>query len=40
MQKAASHAEAQTTMRSDRGRGSLDRHVTYVFATFLAGGSP
>jgi len=24
-------------MRYDRGRGSLDRHATYIVATFLAG---
>ncbi len=36
VQEAASHADPRTTMRYDRGRGSLDRHATYVVATFLA----
>jgi integrase/recombinase XerD len=27
------------TMRYDRARVSLDRHATYIVATFLAGGS-
>ena len=35
--EAASHADPRTTMRYDRGRGSLDRHATYIVATFLAG---
>ncbi len=39
VQEAASHADPRTTMRYDRGRGSLDRHATYVVATFLAGAS-
>ena len=26
-------------MRYDRGRGSLDRHATYIVSTFLAGAS-
>jgi site-specific recombinase XerD len=39
VKEAASHADPRTTMRYDRGRGSLDRHATYVFATFLAGAS-
>lgn len=37
VQEAASHADPRTTMRYDRGRGSLDRHATYVVAAFLAG---
>ena len=37
VQEAASHADPRTTMRYDRGRGSLDRHATYIVATFLAG---
>ena len=39
VQEAASHADPRTTMRYDRGRGSLDRHATYIVATFLAGAS-
>jgi integrase len=30
VQEAASHADPRTTMRYDRGRGSLDRHATYI----------
>ncbi len=37
VQEAASHAEPRTTMRYDRARVSLDRHATYIVATFLAG---
>jgi integrase len=37
VQEAASHADPRTTMRSDRGRASLDRHATYVVAAYLAG---
>lgn len=37
VQEAASHADPRTTMRYDRGRGSLDRHATYIVATFVAG---
>ena len=33
--EAASHADPRTTMRDDQGRGSLDRHATYIAATFL-----
>ena len=39
VQDAASHADPRTTMRYDRGRGSLDRHATYIVATFVAGAS-
>lgn len=39
VQEAASHADPRTTLRYDRGRGSLDRHATYIVATFLAGAS-
>ncbi len=39
VQEAASHADPRTTMRYDRGRGSLDRHAAYIMATFLAGAS-
>ena len=39
VQEAASHADPRTTIRYDRGRGSLDRHATYIVATFLAGAS-
>ena len=37
VQEAASHADPRTTMRYDRGRISLDRHATYIVATFVAG---
>jgi hypothetical protein len=37
--EAASHADSRTTMRYDRGRQSLDRHATYIVATFVAGAS-
>ena len=30
-------ADPRTTMRYDRGRQSLDRHATYIVATFIAG---
>jgi integrase len=36
VQDAASHADPRTTMRYDRARHSLDRHATYVVATFIA----
>jgi integrase len=39
VQEAASHADPRTTMRYDRARGSLDRHATYIVATYLAGAS-
>ena len=39
VQEAASHADPRTTMRYDRGRESLDRHATYIVATFVAGAS-
>ena len=39
VQEAASHSDPRTTMRYDRGRGSLDRHATYIVSTFLAGAS-
>jgi integrase len=35
VQEAASHADPRTTMRYDRGRGSLDRHASYIVATFV-----
>ena len=37
VQEAASHADPRTTMRYERGRGSLDRHATYIAAAYLAG---
>ena len=37
VQEAASHADPRTTLRYDRGRGSLDRHATYIVAAYLAG---
>jgi integrase/recombinase XerD len=33
----ASHADPRTTMRYDRARASLDRHATYIVATYIAG---
>lgn len=39
VQEAASHSDPRTTIRYDRGRGSLDRHATYIVSTFLAGAS-
>jgi len=39
VQEAASHSYPRTTMRYDRGRGSLDRHATYIVANFVAGAS-
>jgi integrase/recombinase XerD len=33
----ASHADPRTTMRYDRARTSLDRHATYIVATYIAG---
>jgi integrase/recombinase XerD len=39
VQEAANHADPRTTMRYDRGRQSLDRHATYIVATFVAGAS-
>jgi integrase len=37
VQEAASLADPRTTMRYDRARVSLDRHATYIVATFIAG---
>lgn len=37
VQEGASHADPRTTMRYDRARVSLDRHATYIVATFIAG---
>jgi integrase/recombinase XerD len=37
VQEAASHSDPRTMMRYDRGRGSLDRHNTYIVSTFVAG---
>jgi hypothetical protein len=39
VQEAASQAEPRTTMRYHRARRSLDRHATYIVATFVAGAS-
>ena len=36
VQEAASHADPRTTMRYDRARVSLDRHATYIVATYVA----
>ena len=35
VQEAASHSDPRTTMRYDRGRGSLDRHATVEWAVGL-----
>ena len=37
VQEAACHADPRTTMRYDRARTSLDRHATYIVATYIAG---
>jgi len=37
LQEAACHADPRTTMRYDRARTSLDRHATYIVATYIAG---
>ena len=37
VQEAARHADPRSTMSSDRARRSLDRHATYIVATFVAG---
>jgi len=37
VQEAASRADPTTTVRYDRARQSLDRHVTDVVATSVAG---
>ena len=37
VQEAASHADPRTMMRYDRARVSLDRHATYIVATYVAG---
>jgi site-specific recombinase XerD len=37
VQEVASHADPRTTMRYDRARTSLDRHATYIVATYIAG---
>jgi hypothetical protein len=37
VQEAASHADPRTTRRYDRARTSLDRHATYIVATYIAG---
>ena len=37
VQEAASHADPRTTIRYDRARGSLDRHATYIVASYVAG---
>ncbi|MGH9069473.1 MAG: tyrosine-type recombinase/integrase [Acidimicrobiales bacterium] len=37
VQEAASHPDPRTTMRYDRARVSLDRHATYIVATYIAG---
>ena len=36
VQEAASHADPRTTMRYDRARTSLDRHATYIVATYVS----
>jgi integrase/recombinase XerD len=39
VQEAASHADPRTTCAMTGARVSLDRHATYIVATFLAGAS-
>jgi integrase len=39
VQEVASHSDPRTTMRYDRARVSLDRHATYIVATYIAGAS-
>jgi integrase/recombinase XerD len=39
VREVASRADPRTTMRYDRARRSLDRHATYIVATFVAGAS-
>jgi len=39
VQEAASHSQPPATMRYDSGRGPLDRHPTYIVATFVASAS-
>ncbi len=39
VQEAASHVDPRTTMRYDPGRGSVDRHATYIVSRFVAGAS-
>jgi integrase/recombinase XerD len=36
VQEAASHADPRTTMRYDHARTSLNRHATYIVATYVA----
>jgi integrase/recombinase XerD len=37
VQDFARHADPRQTRRYDRARGALDRHPTYIVATYLAG---
>ncbi len=38
MQNAARHSDPRTTSRYDRARTNLDRHASYIVASFIAGG--
>jgi site-specific recombinase XerD len=39
VQIAARHADPRTTMRYDRARQNLDRHLSYILASFMASGT-
>ncbi len=39
VQIAARHADPRTTMRYDRARKNLDRHLNYVLAAYMASGT-
>jgi hypothetical protein len=38
-QIAARHADPRTTMRHDRARKNLDRHLSYILAAYMASGT-
>jgi len=39
VQIAARHADPRTTMRYDRARKNLDRHLNYILAAYMASGT-
>lgn len=39
VQIAARHADPRTTMRYERARRNLDRHLTFILAAYLASGT-
>jgi integrase/recombinase XerD len=39
VQIAARHADPRTTMRYDRARNNLDRHLNYILAAYRASGT-